>query len=59
MNAKMRGIVAAVISLGMGVGAYYVYSLGAIYALIWGAVALIWAVLSIISFGMALKQSRG
>jgi len=60
MKAKTLGIVGAVGSPIIGVAAYGLYSSGRpTYALIWGTIALVWAVLSAINFRTARRQSGG
>lgn len=56
MKTKTLGIVEAVGSTIIGVAAYTLYESGRpTYALIWGTMALIWAVLSVINFRRARR----
>ena len=60
MKAKTFGIVGAVGSPIIIIAAYELYSSGRpAFALVWGAIALVWAVLSAINFRTARRQRDG
>lgn len=60
MNAKTLGIIGAVGSPVIGIAAlgFYAADMPA-FAILWGAIALIWAGLSIFNFRAARRQRRG
>ena len=60
MNAKKLGIVGAIGSPIIGIAAYGFYYAGKpIFAVIWGTIAVICAVCTVINFRTACRQSRG